>query len=442
MAASIPAPPIAVGASVYKRLCRGTIWSIAGTVFSQGAVLVGYILVARLLGKEEFGAFGIIQNTAGTLGILAGIGSGMTCTKYVAQFRSTDPQRCGRIIGLGLLVSAVLAAALGAALYAFSPWLASRTLAAPGLAPELRTAALFLFATALTGAQNGVLAGLEAFQRSARLSAIRGGITIVLMAAAAQAWGLHGTVWSLAMAACIGCGIGQYELQKACAATGIRVCLGNVHGDMALVWSFSIPASLAGAMTGPAMWLAYAVLVNQPGGYGQMGIFAAANHWRNALLFLPNVIGQPLLPVLSDLHGRSPSEFRRVLWATMATIGAATTLLAIPIVLGASWIMGLYGPGFRSFGPTLSLLAASAVPAACSSVVGQGIAGAGRIWSGFALNLIWAGMLLGMTVLLASGYGATGLSTAFLCAYVMHWITVSIFAVSHLRSSRDEFCQA
>src|ERR1022692_3038167 len=43
----------------------------------------------------------MIQSTVGMLGIFAGLGLGITATKYVAELRSHDPERAGRIIALG-----------------------------------------------------------------------------------------------------------------------------------------------------------------------------------------------------------------------------------------------------------------------------------------------------------------------------------------------------
>jgi len=46
--------------------------------------LLGWIVVARILGKEEFGQLAIVQSTVGMLGVIAGLGLGLTATKHVA----------------------------------------------------------------------------------------------------------------------------------------------------------------------------------------------------------------------------------------------------------------------------------------------------------------------------------------------------------------------
>src|SRR5512135_1086120 len=70
--------------SLGYRLAHGAFWSMTGAGVSQAMMLLSSIVVARILGRQQFGEFGIINNTIGMFGIFAGFGLGMTATKYVA----------------------------------------------------------------------------------------------------------------------------------------------------------------------------------------------------------------------------------------------------------------------------------------------------------------------------------------------------------------------
>ncbi|NOZ40854.1 MAG: oligosaccharide flippase family protein [Planctomycetes bacterium] len=72
---------------------------MAGAVISRGLMLVASILVARMLGKTVYGELGMIRSTVGMFGVFAGFGLGLTATKHVAEFRESDPERAGRIVG-------------------------------------------------------------------------------------------------------------------------------------------------------------------------------------------------------------------------------------------------------------------------------------------------------------------------------------------------------
>ena len=137
--------------SLRGRFARGAVWSLIGAVIAQGASLAASVITARLLGRDQFGEYGMIQSTVGMLGIFAGLGLGITATKYVAEFRNRDPERAGRIIALGCAVAIVSGGLLALCLLAYAPVLAAKTLNAPALADELRIASVLLFFNALTG---------------------------------------------------------------------------------------------------------------------------------------------------------------------------------------------------------------------------------------------------------------------------------------------------
>src|SRR5205809_607488 len=92
--------PLPVRSQLARRVLSASIWSLAGATGGKGLTLISSIIAARILGREGFGAFGVIQGTVGSFGIFAGLGLGLTATKYVAELRVIDPKRAGRIIAL------------------------------------------------------------------------------------------------------------------------------------------------------------------------------------------------------------------------------------------------------------------------------------------------------------------------------------------------------
>ena len=78
------------------RLARGAFWSLLGTTLSKGCSTLSWIIVGRLLGKENFGELNMVQSTVGLFGAAAGLGMGMAAAKYVAEYKKTDPDRAGR----------------------------------------------------------------------------------------------------------------------------------------------------------------------------------------------------------------------------------------------------------------------------------------------------------------------------------------------------------
>jgi len=403
--------------SLYSRLAKGAFWSLAGTVISRGLALLSSIVIARVLGKFEFGELGVIQSTIGMFSVFAGLGMGLTATKYIAEFRKTDAARAGRIIGLSSLVSWGSGGIMSLCLAISSPWLATHTLGAPGLSKPLMMSSLLLLLGSINGAQSGVFAGFEAFKRLAQINSVSGLATFIFMIVGVSLGGVDGAVIGLVLSQAFNCFLNFLGLRKE--ARDSRVPLGykDCQREWNVLWKFSLPAVLSGLMIGPVNWICNAILVNQPDGYAQMGIFNAANQWFWVLLFLPSILGQAALPLLSEKHALNDvGETRRILYFSVKLNG----LVTLPLVLFGSFasyhIMSFYGRDFADAWPTLVLVLVTAGIIAILTPVGQVLAASGRMWLQGAMNLGWAFCFVLCTWLLIE-WGSLGIATARLIAY-------------------------
>ena len=419
------------------RLARGVFWSMAGAVISRGLMLVATVLVARMLGKTVYGELGMIQSTVGMFGVFAGFGLSLTATKHVAEFCRSDPDRAGRIIGLSGLFAMVTGGLMALGLFIFAPWLAEHTINAPHLSGVLRIGALILFINALNGAQTGALSGFEAFKTIAYVNLFVGLISFPILVCGAYFGGLAGAVWALTINLGVNWLLNHLALRKEARRYKVPFTLKNCSREMSVLWRFSLPAVLAGSMVGPVNWICSALLVNQPDGYGEMGIFSAANQWYVILLFLPGLLSQVVLPVLSERLGQKETNQSI---KTMVLAMKVNALLVLPIVLLASiaspYIMSLYGEGFRSGWPTLVVVLLTTGLVAIQTPVGQIIAASGKMWIGFAMNMGWALIFILGTLLLVDN-GSLGLATARAIGYIFHSLWVYAFAIWLIRKRTE-----
>jgi O-antigen/teichoic acid export membrane protein len=422
---------------VGSRLARGVFWSMAGSVISRGMMLCATVLVARMLGKTVYGELGMIQSTVGMFGVFAGFGLGMTATKHVAEFRQSDPERAGRIIGISGLFAMGTGGVMALGVLVFAPWLAEHTINAPHLAGVLRIGALILFINALNGAQTGALSGFEAFKSIAHVNLFVGLISFPVLVCGTYFGGLTGAVWALAVNLCFNWLLNHIALRKEAQRYRVPFSLRNCCQEWSVLWKFSLPAALSGALVGPVNWACGALLVNQTGGYGEMGIFSAANQWRIAILFIPSMLGQVILPLLSNLSGESAErQYKKVLVLNVCLNFCIALAIVLPLTLFADFIMDAYGPDFDKGANVLRVLSFSAVLVAVNSVVGQAIISKGKMWMGFTFNALWAITLLVVgIVLLHKGYGALGLAYATFIAYVFHTVWQSLYFMIVLKKN-------
>jgi O-antigen/teichoic acid export membrane protein len=421
-------------ASLASRLAHGTFWSLIATVVYRGSTLVSSIVVARFLGREEFGKFGIIQSTVMMFLVVASAGIGLTATRFVSQFRTKQPDSAGGAIGLALIASGAGGSIASLALYYLSAPIAARLLAAPELSTILRIASPGLLLAALNAAQVGSLMGLEAFRPLAVVNGIAGGLSLPIVVAGVYLYGLRGAVWGTIISMALMCGCSQIALWRQCRRESIVIQLAQSRAQLHILWQFTVPAALAACLVGPINWACAAMLVNQPNGYAEMGIFNAANQWFGALLFLPTILGQAALPALSESF--SDQNSLRVSKLVKFCIKANLLIVGPVVILGSlasPFIMGLYGKGFSQSWLVLVVVFFTAGIMALQTPIGDLLVASGKMWMGFGLNGIWAVAFIVATIF-AIHWGAQGLASARLLAYIIHSVGVVWFTKRFLTS--------
>jgi O-antigen/teichoic acid export membrane protein len=392
-------------------------------------MLLASILVARLLGQTVFGEFGMIRSTVSMFVVFAGFGLGMTATKHIAEHYRSDPGRAGRIWAISegfALASGVLIAIL---VILFAPWLAESTINAPHLVPEIRIGACILLINGVNGAQTGALAGFEAFRAMAVVNLWSGLASFPLLVGGAYWGGVRGSVWALLVNMLLNCLLNHLALRRVAAHHKVAFTLRGCTRELPVLWRFSLPAALSGIMVSPVLWGGNALLVNRPGGYEQLAIFDAANQWRIAILFIPGMVGQVVLPMLSSLTAEDDAlRYWKILKYNVILNFALSLAAAGLVAASAPWIMRGYGPGFEAGRWVLVLLAFSSVVISISQVVGQVLVSKGEMWTGFGINVLWAATLLLVGEwLLSKGYGALGLAVAYSVAYLLHMLWVGLY---------------
>lgn len=414
--------------SIRERFAKGTFWSFVGTVASQGLTLLSLVVAARILGKENFGKLGMLQSTVGMLGIFAGMGLGMTATKFVAEFRTKDPAKAGSIIGMSSFVAFLSGGAIVLVLFLASGYLASHTLNAPDLTTDLQIGCGLLFFNALNGAQTGAMTGLEAFKGIARINFIRGVLGFPIIIICVYVWGLTGAVAGLAAVSGLAWLVTHFVLRGEMKRQNIRYSLRGFAQELPVLWKFSLPAFLSSAVSGPANWATRMVLANQPNGYSGLGIFSAVQNVMAVMSIIPGLVSTVSLPILSGLYGSQDMDrYRKVLWKLIKYY-AMVAFLATAIVCGfSSLIMAAFGTEFTGGWPVLCTFAVATCLSIISYPVGQAISSSGKMWWGAIFNGLWALVLIICALVLAPKYGAEGLAVAFLISYVCHTVWQGLY---------------
>jgi len=410
----------ALASPLARHFARGAAWSLSGSVAARVLALAGAILVARALGAAPYGAYALVLATSAMLQTFTGFGLPETGARHLAGSHAADPAASGRIVALTALVAAVLGTAGAIAAAVSAPWLARAVLSSPELTGPLRLSAALLLFGPVNGAFLGILAGLGRFREIAVVTVLGAAASIPLLWLGARGGGVLGGIAGQVIATVLAAGLSGAAVVRAARATGIPLTLRGVTREWRVLLEYSLPVTLCNALVAPATWATSALVAGQPGGHRELGIFTAANQWRNAIVLVATSAGTVLLPLFSRLHdaGRT-RELSRTIWSAFASMAALCAALAALFAALAPTLMSAYGRDFDGAAQVLVVLAATGAVAGALHVVVQAIAGAGRMWLGFFLNLGWAGAL----VLAAYGlraHGARGLAASHLAAYLVY----------------------
>jgi O-antigen/teichoic acid export membrane protein len=422
------------GSPLAARLVRGTFRSLVGTVLSRFLGLLASILVARMIGKVGLGELGIVQSTVGMFSTLAGLGLGLTATKHVAEHRVGNPVLVGETIGLLSLISWGSGLLMTLVILFLSPWLARHSLAAPQLAPELESGSLLLLFGVINGVQTGILSGFEAFKSIARINLVCGLANFPILVGGAYCAGLPGAVWGLVAILALNCGLNFLAVRREATAAGAVVTYRHVHKHWPLLWRFGLPGMLSGLIAGPVNWGTSTLLVNQHGGYAEMGVLNACNTWFQAVTFLPYLLGQVLLPILASYSVAKDRDGlnRALVLATCVNLIIMVPIVAIGCVL-SRYIMGFYGPGFVEGWPVLAITLLSGLVLMAQAPITDRLVATSKMWAYFLAHFIWAVVFVLGSYLLVPAHGSAGLALARLLAYILCGVVVLVLMLWHNR---------
>lgn len=412
------------------RFRKGVIWNIAAALMTQGANFLTTIVIARLLGRDLFGQYGLIQNTLLTLAGMAQIATGITATKYVAELRGHDPLRAGRILGLCSAVTSVTGIVACGIIFAASPMLATHMLHSPGLAVELRMTAVVALFTVINGYQTGALAGLERFKALAFGNGLQGALQIALSFLLARHYGLIGALLALVGTSIARWAVFHILVRREAAREGIHVRYRNLRQEISVLHGFALPAALAGLMSPAAIWAANVLLVRQTGGYSQLALFNAAFSLKSVIMFLPLLLNNVGMSLLNNQFGTGNARgYRKVFWGNIALTGISAAVCAIAMAVLGRQLLHFYGKDFEAARPILLLLGGSSILETIGIGAYQVVQAREKMWlSLVAIAFPRDALIVLLTSRLAAGHGAFGMAGAWTLGWAVFALSTFVIA--------------
>lgn len=414
--------------SITGKLRKNFAWALVGSVLARMLVFISALYFARFLGKSGYGEMGVVQSTAGMLGIFAGTGLGLTATRYVASLKSIDKEKASRIIALIVTMCGCFCLMAASLIAANADYISEHLLNNASLSPAIRASAFLLISNVVFEVVNSLLAGFEDFKSITKGEIVRGLTLFPIAYLLTTRYGLVGAISSLSLSTFLGASILLYKLLIRMKDYSLTFPFSKCYREYKILLRFALPSLLSSSLPIPVMWFATVLLTSIPDGYQELGIMNATNQLRSVVMMVPVILGRVLIPMLSSDHAKGNSK---AFDFAMDGGNNSTLILILPasvlfLFLGDK-IMSIFGGNFSSGWLVLSGMIAGTAISAIGSVIGSAIVATGFMWFGTLQNVLWAVVYLSITLIGYKKYGANSLAFAFMMAHVVLLFSSLVF---------------
>ena len=414
-------------------LLRGGAWTFVGQLGAQSIALAANAIVGRVLGPAGFGLYSLAQTTGNTAATVAGYAPALVGTRAAAAARTSrvEAQDATRrtlrtAFFVGLLATAILVAL--SPRYANLVARSREALVVFGVASTLTLPLIWL---STCGA---LLAGFGAFRLFAIGRIISAPFAAALTVVGALTLGAPGALLGLLLGTAVIAAVAHSRVRRAIGL--VPESDATIARTRTTIDPLLVPAALSSAASAPVIWICQTLLATH-GGISSVAVIGASIVWGQALLLVPTSLNQALLAELAHAVTLPAGAARRVFLLGWNTAIVSILALLPLILLAAPFIMRLYG--FESASTTLAfrlVVGAYAVQGVTGSAI-KVLESYGRIWIQLALNLVWAGVFIGLVLVWRSN-GAVGFGSAALTSFLIHGTLVHLFAFRLVsRSNHD-----
>lgn len=412
--------------NVLYRYYKGAFWAVAGNVVVKGLSLLASIFVARFLGKVDFGGLAIIKTTLSVFSLFATLGLGFTVTKFIADKRANNPKEIPHIIAATKRIIIVSGSLLGVLIAIFAEPISIYILKSETLSNPLRISGAYLFFSTLNMHQIGIIGGLEAYKKMAKINAVVGLISFPTIILGAYYAGLNGVFIALTFNLFVNWYLFEIVINKEVRLLDLEVKVKPRIDHIKKILKFSYPLALSEGVYSLTNWaVLYLLLIKT--NYGEVGLFNSANHWMQMILFLPASLSNVLLSFLSNQTSQR-NNYLSILKTNVIFNLTITVVMSLFIALIAPFIFEFYGESFDGGASILVVLVFASIPHSVISVLEQVCISNAKTKLVFNFKLLRQSLLLIFAIVLFSfNPQAISLAIAWVAAYSISLIVMLLY---------------
>lgn len=414
-----------------SKLFKDSFWAVFGNGLGNALLLLAGIIIARFLGKDVYGEYGLVKSTMFYISGFATFGLGFSATKYVAQYLSQDKTQIKSIIKSAILITSVFSGFITLLLFIFAEELAN-FLDEPTLAIAFKFLGIIVFFKSLNTTEAGIMAGYGNFKQLAFNNVATGALMLILAIVLTYYFGLKGSLAALAASQVFSAfvnGVSIYKRNKTLPSQS------KVSYVKSLV-SFSFPLALQESSYTICNWGGILVLTKLST-LGEVGLYTAAAQWNAIILFLPGLLKNVVLSHLSFANNDVAKHRNTV--KTMLIVNFVCTLIPFVVVyILADWIVSFYGETFKEMTTILRVYTFITIPSCCAEVLKSEFISLGRNWLMFTIRFFRdVSLLVFAYIFISYSNGVNGAlyyALAYMTAIIIY---ISCLVIFYIRQTKQ-----
>lgn len=359
---------------------KDSIWSILGNGLGNALSLLAGIIIARFLGKDLYGEYGMVKTTMFYIAAFSTFGLGYTSTKFIADSLATNSKDTKGIIDASMMITWTVSCFMCIFLFVFSSQLANY-INTPQLSLAFKYLGIILISKAVSTTQTGILAGYKAFKELGINNIIFGIFLFLSSIVLTYYYSITGALLSLLISQIILCILNERVIRK----QHLIYQKKSIKRYTKKLLTFSFPVALQELSYTICNWGSM-LLITKFATIGEVGIYSAATQWGAIILFIPSLLQNVILSYLSNPNTKD-LEHNKMIWRMIFINFTCTFIPFLFVYIFSGWIITFYGPSFVGLKAVMNVYAFSTVFMALGNVFQANLLAKGVNWPLFYLRV-------------------------------------------------------
>lgn len=363
-----------------SKLLQDSLWSVLGSGFGNFLLLIAGIVIARFLGKDIYGEYGMVKTTMFYFASFATFGLGFTSTKYIADFLKNKESDIVSIIRSSLVITLLFSVFICVVLLLFSGAIAS-FINEPKLKTAFQYLGVIIVFRSLTTTGTGLLSGFKRFDTIGIAGIISGAVLLVLGTVLTYLNGLTGSLVALLLSQMTNSIVVLIKLKQISSTYSNS---GNNYYKELIVFSF--PIALQELSYAVCSWATMLVLAKYSS-VGEVGLWSASAQWHSVALLIPGLLSNMVLSYMASATADKRGDGAMV--KKMMIINLLSALIPFIVIIALqNVITSYYGPTFSGLPKVLNMLMVSTFFVCAANVLQSNLIATGKNWMLFTFRLI------------------------------------------------------